>query len=722
VADVPLLVIGAARPELLERRPAWAGGKANATTLSLSPLSGEETLQLVRGLAEQHQLSAHAEDTLVEQSAGNPLYAEQFVRVWEERGDGGELPLPETLQSLIAARLDNLPQTEKAVLQNAAVLGKVFWRGAVIAVDGIEPATAAESLNALQRKQFVQRAQRSSVADDSEFAFRHVLVRDVAYNQIPRARRAEKHERAAGWINSLARREDHAEMLAHHYLTALELAEAIGESTTAIAGPARTALRQAGDRAFALHAYPAAHRYYARAIELFPADHAELPELLFRFGQALANAGDERSDEALARARDALIVAEERGRAAEASALLAEIWWHRGRRKLANEELERARGLVAAASDSPSKAWVLSNVSRSSMLAGDSETALRLGQEALALAEKLDLDDVRAHALNNIGTARCNAGDLGGIADLERSIEIATASAPGELARAYNNLATVYGEHVGDVPRERELRREAVRAAESVGDRRLARYSGAILMYDDYAAGNWDEFVAKAQDFIKESERLGGGYQDAFFHASLGEIALARGDDADALAEAEQALALAETAGDPQVLLAALADASVINLELGNVDDAQKLARRLVDRASELRKTGSALGNFPFGARLGLAAAKLGIEPELRTVVAIVPAENRWVRPFAALLDGEYAAAADGYAEMAPGPSPPEAYVRLHGGKRLLESGRADEARTQLERALAFYRPAGATRYVREAEELLAVIRSPDEREAVKGP
>src|SRR5262249_28366038 len=512
VTDVPLLVIGTARPELLERRPTWGGGKANVTTLSLSPLSAADTLELVRGLAEQQQPSARAEAALVEQAAGNALYAEQYVRVWEERGDADELPLPETLQSLIAARLDDLPPTEKDVLQNAAVLGKVFWQGAVVAIDGIEAQTASECLTALQRKQFVQRAQRSAVAEESEFAFRHVLVRDVAYNQIPRGRRAEKHQRAAAWIPALGRPDDHAEMLAHHYLSAFELAGAVGDDTAEVAIRARTALQQAGDRAFALHAYAAAARYYARAIELSPADDRELSELLFRFGQALASAGDERSEETLTRARDELIAAGASARAAEACSRLAEIWWHRGERERTNEHLERARELVDSVPDSPSKAWVLSDISRYSMLAGDTETAVRIGREALAIAETLGLDDVRAHALNNIGAARCSAGDLGGIADLERSIELRTTGAsPGDLARAYNNLATIYGEHVGDVRRDLELRREAVRVAESVGNQRLARYAGAVLLFDNFYAGRWDDFIRKAERYPEGREGLGGG-------------------------------------------------------------------------------------------------------------------------------------------------------------------------------------------------------------------
>src|SRR5206468_2219826 len=144
---------------------------------------------------------------------GNPLYAEQYVRMLAEREAGDELP--ESVQGIIAARLDSLPAHEKSLLQDASVVGKVFWLGALGATE--------QQLHPLQQKEFLQRARRSTVEGETEYSFKHVLVRDVAYGQIPRADRAQKHVRTAEWIESLGRPEDHAEMLAHHYANALEL-------------------------------------------------------------------------------------------------------------------------------------------------------------------------------------------------------------------------------------------------------------------------------------------------------------------------------------------------------------------------------------------------------------------------------------------------------------------------------------------------------------------
>ena len=128
---VPILVVGTARPELLERRPGWGGGKANATTLSLSPLSNDDTARLLGSLLGRPLLEAGEQADLLARAGGNPLYAEQYAQMLAERGDGEELPLPESVQGIIGARLDALSPEEKRLLQDAAVIGKVFWPGAV---------------------------------------------------------------------------------------------------------------------------------------------------------------------------------------------------------------------------------------------------------------------------------------------------------------------------------------------------------------------------------------------------------------------------------------------------------------------------------------------------------------------------------------------------------------------------------------------------------------
>ena len=280
-AKVPLLIVASARPELLARRPDW-GGKLNSAIVSLAPLSEADTALLVGGLLGQAVLPVEAQTALLARAGGNPLYAEEYVRMLADRGYlnqvGGtwrleqdeDLPLPESVQGIIAARLDALAAEEKALLQDAAVLGKVGWLGALAALADRPPHVLEERLHGIERKEFLRRERRSQVAGERQYAFRHVLVRDVAYSQLPRAARADRHRRAAEWLEALApdRAEDRAELLAHHWQAALQYATAAGRDTTVLAVPARLALREAGDRALSLNAFVAAARWYQAALEL----------------------------------------------------------------------------------------------------------------------------------------------------------------------------------------------------------------------------------------------------------------------------------------------------------------------------------------------------------------------------------------------------------------------------------------------------------------------
>ncbi|HEY3071038.1 MAG TPA: adenylate/guanylate cyclase domain-containing protein, partial [Gaiellaceae bacterium] len=473
---VRLLVVCIARPELLTRRPGWGGGKPNATTLSLSPLSRAETARLVAALLEQAVLPAELQTALLERAEGNPLYAEEYVRMLQDRGflrrENGtwrfeqteDLPLPESVQGIVAARLDALSPEEKTLAQDAAVIGKVFWIGAVAAVGDQPRGAIEERLHALSRKAFVRRERRSSVAGEEQFTFLHVLVRDVAYGQIPRGSRSAKHRAAAEWIASLSadRSEDRAEMLAHHYLSALELGQAAGEDTGAYAEPARIALREAGDRALSLNAFAAAARFYDSALGLWPVDDPGRPHLLLRLGRARHDAEGEGMD-VLIEARDALLAAGEPEAAAEAEVLLGDLVGTRGQRDLEDEHLERAAALVADVPPSRSKAYTLNYLAMSLMLRGHHREAIRVGREALEMAQRLGLEDLRAHALNSIGTCRTLLGDTGGIDDVERSLAIALENnLPGDARRGYGNLAEVVGNQLGDLGRAFELRAEAL--------------------------------------------------------------------------------------------------------------------------------------------------------------------------------------------------------------------------------------------------------------------
>ncbi len=272
-AGVPLMVVATARPELYDMRPGWGGGRRNSATLGLPPLSDDDTARLVSSLLERSVMPAETQAALLERAGGNPLYAEQFVRMRGDAGASSGGDLPETVQALIAARLDTLAPELKSLLQDASVLGKVFWTGALSTMGARARDDVLTRLRELVRREFVRPARVSSMRDEEEFSFWHALVRDVAYQQIPRAARSQKHVDAAEWIEreSEGRLADHAEFLAHHYAQALELRRAAGG-----VGDAHDLERQlarfsvlAGDRAMSLD-IPAAETPYRSALALMP--------------------------------------------------------------------------------------------------------------------------------------------------------------------------------------------------------------------------------------------------------------------------------------------------------------------------------------------------------------------------------------------------------------------------------------------------------------------
>ena len=457
--ESPLILLCTARPELLDRRPGWGRTESRALTIPLAPLSEEETAELLSAV-----VAGQPSDELLARAGGNPLYAEQYARLVAERGSVDELPA--TVQGIIAERLDGLPEDEKALVQDAAVIGRVFWSGAVAIVSNDDRWSVEERLLGLERRELVRREQLSAVEGETQYAFRHILLRDVAYGQIPRATRAEKHRLGAGWIEALGRSEDHAEMLAHHYVSALELATAAGQETTSLAGQARLALRDAGDRALSLDAFSAAARFYEQALELWPSDDPERPLLLFHYGRALypVNQGSD----VLTEACEGLLRGGDVDRTAEAEAMLGQLVRLTGRRDEASVHFDRAAALADGRPASPSIAFVLLSLARISMLAGENEKAIELGRRALEMAEELGLDQVKAGTLATIGPARVNLGELEGVRDLERSIEIAEAAQSSEAVRGYGNLGSTTAD-LGDLRRARELYDKALEVAERFG-------------------------------------------------------------------------------------------------------------------------------------------------------------------------------------------------------------------------------------------------------------
>jgi class 3 adenylate cyclase/tetratricopeptide (TPR) repeat protein len=688
VEGVPLLVLCTARPELLDRRPGWGGGKRNALTISLSPLGDDDTARLIAGLLDRAVLDADTQAALLARAGGNPLYAEQFVRMAAERGTT-DRDLPETVQGIIAARLDLLSPEEKRILQDAAVLGKVFWAGALEATGGARRAEVEDRLRSLARKEFVRREQRSAIADETQYAFGHIVVRDVAYGQIPRASRAEKHRLVAEWIESLAsdRSDDRAEMLANHYLSALELASAAGMQTEDLSDHARSALREAADRAFSLGSYAQASKLYGKALELWPAEDPAQPLLVLRRGLAIFESGVDDDPSELEALPERFLAAGDTEHAAEAEMALCRMTWTRGEGSASADHRERALELVTAQEPSRTKAYVLTEGSRQLSLAFQWDRARAIGREALALAESLGLDRFRASVLITMGTA-------GGTADeIEQGLEIAKrVNDIQQTTRGYNNLAEALLEG-GEFGAVGPLYDAARGTAERFGHRLALRWLDAQEGIYRYYTGDWDSAAGHLDRYLAEVESGSPHYLESAARSARAQLRYARGDTAGALEDGEQSIAAGRAAKDPQALTVLSPYARLLISE-GRKEEALRLTE-------ELLQTGFVPYYVAFDVawvihEVGAESARLPL-PELK---------EPWRSLVDALLQGELVEAAGRLGKL--GLRVDEAHARLRAARDLVAKGNRVGADEQLTPALGFFRSVGASRYVREGEALLA--------------
>jgi class 3 adenylate cyclase/tetratricopeptide (TPR) repeat protein len=274
VKDSPVLLVCLARPELLDVRPGWGGGRLRATAIELEPLARDESEELFEALIEATTLSSEIRTAVLEKTEGNPLFVEETVRMLAEC-DVPEAPeldrIPDSLQALIAARIDRLPGPEKALLQRAAVVGRVFWSGALEHLSrDLDPSEVEHYIDDLHLRDFVLREPRTTISGERAFRFKHVLIREVAYSGLSKSSRADLHRRFADWLHERVG-EELLEIRAFHLDRAASLlAELDGTPPKDLAGEAAAALEEAGTRALAREAHRAGRALLVRAVELEP--------------------------------------------------------------------------------------------------------------------------------------------------------------------------------------------------------------------------------------------------------------------------------------------------------------------------------------------------------------------------------------------------------------------------------------------------------------------
>ena len=664
-----VLVLATARPELLERRPGWGAG---GTTIRLEPLDDPDTTGLLATLLAHHGLPAEVGPALLGRVGGNPLFAEEYVRMLRDRG----------------GHPADRDAADKAVLHDAAVLGQVGWLGALAEITGRDLPDLEACLVRLEAREFLQRGPASRVAGEVEYAFRHTLVRDVAYGQVLRATRADKHRRAAAWIEGLApdRAEGRAELLAYHYRAALGFARAAGAEPPGLAGRALAALRDAGDRAAALGGWETAARFHAEALELSPEGDPARGQLLLRLGRARCR-GEMAGQDELTAAREALLAAGEPVAAAEAEMLLGELAFLQGRGEDREAHLDRALALVAGAPPSATRAAVLRGVMMHLMVASRHAEGLAVGREVLAMARTLGLPELEADALGAIGIARVETGDPGGLDDLEAAVaRFEELGIPGDtlwhLNLGWAAAAT------GDLPRCFAALAAGTRQAERFGSRRWRRSIELQRVAERFWTGRWPEAVAIVDGLLAGDERH---YLEWECRLWRGRTRLAGGRVEEALADADAAHRLAVAARDPQDLHPTRAFLARALLAAGRPAEAAEVADRL------LAGLGGGVLGPDLGADLGLVLFELGIPAGALDRLGIP--RSPWLDAARALAAGDPLAAAATYAAI--GSRPDEADARLAAARMLAAKGRPREAGAQLAAARAFLleatgRPAGS--------------------------
>jgi len=708
VEGVPLLIVCTARPELYDRHATFAAGLHNANRINLAPLTDTETADLVACLLDTPAIPEDLRAPIVERAEGNPLYVEELLRLlgdqellvsesdgWALRS-GAELPLPGSIQALIAARLDTLPAERKSLLADAAVVGKVFWVGAVARMGDRDPAEVAEALRELSRKELVRPARRSSMAGESEYAFWHVLTRDVAYSQLPRVSRAAKHVAAAAWLEDVAgdRAEDVADVLAHHYATALDLARAAGsaERAAALEEPARRFLTLAGRRALNLD-LAAAASFFERALALTPPGHPQRADALVEFGDAAM--GVQRFGEAKTAFEEAVELSREQGNVhgeGRATMYLAGSWFRLGDNARRGETVERALELLETVPPGPDLVDVLAETSGNKYFEGRADLGLPYAERAVRLAAELDLDaGYRSYALNRRAMCRAGQGDPGGLEDYREAARIATRVGHQAGGLAYLNLASQLGLFEGPAASLEENR---------VGIA-YARAHGAPLYVDWMTAGTLDCLVDlgeldQALEGLDELERRTDDENVvSLWHARILRVRIAtlrgRTDTVESfltwLEEASRGLV------HVQWIVPGLAAAAGVHAALGRCDEARALLAE-IEAYPDARNDPTYVSWLPTLVRVAQSVS----DPDLATrlVAGVEPkwplSEHALVAARAALAEqaGETEAAVNGYAEAASrwalfGIVAEEAFALLGQGRCLAALDKPEAERPLLE-------------------------------------
>jgi class 3 adenylate cyclase/tetratricopeptide (TPR) repeat protein len=550
--DAPILLIAMARPELLEKRPTWSGGKRWVTTMQLEPLSEVESDELVASLLGRTDLPAEFRAHISHAAEGNPLFVEELLgkliddgflvhagEGWASHGDLGQLALPPTIQALLAARLDGLGTEERAVIERAAVEGKVFHRGAVteLSPELMRP-QVHERLASLMRMELL-RPDQASFAGEEAYRFRHLLIRDAAYQALAKQTRSELHERFAAWLERVAvdRRAEYDEIIAYHLEQAYRYRAELGPPDAHaldLALRAGSLLADAGERADARADIAATVDLLSRAVELLPADLARRRRLLSTLGMRCYDAGDgPRSERILTDAIAEADRAADEGASARAALVLTALRSSTSSTEQSETltELERLADILARAGDEASARLAGAWVAFTLFAMGRAGDAARRGRDLL---ETGDGDELWRHEAQ----ASVGASLVYGPVPVDEAIAwIEAAMGRAKGARwadgGYAGLGRLRALQ-GRFAEARELVARTRASAEDVGHRQLLATALGAEGEIEHLAGNAAEAARLMRESYEAMTAIGDRSFASTIAARLGEVLLDLHDDDDA--------------------------------------------------------------------------------------------------------------------------------------------------------------------------------------------
>ncbi len=539
---VPLLVITLTRPELFDRRADWGTQTRNSTSLTLDPLPRESMAALLTGFVPG--LPEATVEAIVDRADGVPLYAVETVRALLadgrlERVDGayrpvgelGRIEVPDTLRSLIASRLDGLEPADRALVQDASVLGHSFSAAGLAAIVGETPEDLEPRLRGLVRRELFELETDPRSPERGQYRFVQALIREVAYGTLARRDRRARHLAAARHFEALGD-EELAGALATHYLAAHEASEA-GAEADAVAIQARLALSAAAERAAALGAHDQALVQLQEALAVTNDDKDRI-ELLTRAARSADSTS--RQEEGIRLAREASALARRVGdvrAAGRAESALGILLINSGQSHEAVAVLEAAQDTLPVEEQGEPRAELMSTLARAYMRNDQYREDLEAADVALGISEPMDLDHITAEALQN------KAGALGSfgrrheaIALMQAAVDLARAGGylQAEL-RATMNMASVVSAE--DPRRSHAATIAALALARRAGERPFVSWALSFHAYYTRSRGHdWDAFIEELED---ERERSRGPVEEARLLASLCIFRLARGQAVDDL-------------------------------------------------------------------------------------------------------------------------------------------------------------------------------------------